>query len=36
MYSSLDIEQVKKYMATAYIHLFRSRVLLYSGILGFY
>ena len=37
MYSSLDTGKVKnKYMVTAYIHLFRSRVQLYSSILGFY
>ena len=34
MYSSLDIE-VEKYLVTACIHLFRSRVHLYSRILGF-
>ena len=36
MFISLDIEKVKNYMVTAYIHLFRSRVQLYSSILGFY
>ena len=35
MYSSLDTGKVQKYMVTAYMHLFRSRVQLYSSILGF-
>ena len=35
-YSCLDIGKVKKYMGTAYMHLFKSRVQLYSIILGFY
>ena len=36
MYSSLDIGKVEKDMVTAYIHLFRSRVQLFSSISGFY
>ena len=34
--SSLGIGKVKKYIVTAYIHLLRGRVQLYSSILGFY
>ena len=36
MYSSLDVGKVKKYMVTANIHLFVSRVQSYSSILRFY
>ena len=36
MCTSLDIGKVKKYLVTACMHLFRSRVQLYSSILDFH